>query len=75
MERSHTGVTIEGFNFSELRADLYPIIHSKNLSIDDLIWLWDFFKEHETVIDKIIKEEKWGKVMERIKQNKGVKNE
>ena len=58
---------IDGIEFIKLRNTLYPIIHNKNRTLDELIYLWDFFKEHEIVIDSIIKAEKLNEVKKIIK--------
>jgi len=44
------------WKFAKLRADIYPIVHSKQRSLDELIYLWDFFREHMVVVDLRIRQ-------------------
>ena len=41
--------------FAKLRIELYPVIHYDKRTIDDLIYMWDFFQKHAVVIDAMIK--------------------
>ncbi len=47
--------------FIELRQEFYPIIHSKKRTLDDLIYIWDFFREHMTVVDLMIRQGRYAK--------------
>lgn len=52
---------INGKEFEELRVDYHEIIKDEKTTLDELVMMFEFFREHMYVVDNEIKQRTWRK--------------
>ena len=50
---------INGKEFEELRLEYHEIIKDKETTLDELVMMFEFFREHLYVVDNEIKRRAW----------------
>jgi len=50
---------IKGMDFEDLRCELDAVIKDKETTQDELILMFEFFREHMYVVDNEIKQRAW----------------
>ena len=59
---------IKGMEFEDLRIEFYDLIKDKNTTTDELVLMFEFFREHMYVVDNEIKQRAWKEYQERISE-------
>lgn len=59
---------INGMEFEDLRIELHNIIIDKSTTEDELILMFEFFREHMYVVDNEIKQRGWKQFKEEKKE-------
>ena len=50
---------IEGMELEDLRIEYHSLIKDKDTTVDELVLMFEFFREHMYVVDNEIKQRAW----------------